>query len=436
MRRVLLAIAIVCGTATSAHAVSPIQPGNRPTPLPGVENGKVPASMLTHASAECVAVREAAPSIRFLFLLAQANGVSLDGHSCYRTLQGQINSRTNATANGNAACASALSTGPGGVVVGTSMHGWGKAADLNEAGEGLDFHFTAYTFMKAAAASVGWNHPGWAEPGGSSCPEPWHWEWVGDGGRQGLDTIRADTVAILPTRTTGGYWTVTGLGAVNARGNATSYGEASSIPIAWIMVSAQATPTAKGYWLVGGDGGVFSYGDAAFHGSTGGMPLNQPVLGMAPTPGAKGYWLVASDGGVFSFGNAKFYGSTGSISLFRPVVGMAAMPNGKGYWLAASDGGVFAYGDAEFKGSMGGTALAQPVLSIAATPSGKGYWLMAADGGIFNYGDAKFFGSGVGSAGDSPFVDIAATRSGKGYWLVRANGEVFAFGDAEHEGNG
>jgi len=435
MRRIALAIGIVVAAASPAHAISPIQPENRPRPLAGVANGEVPSSMLIQVTPTCVAAREAAPSLHRLFFQARAAGVSLDARECYRPLAGQIRARRNATANGNPACAASLATNAQGQIVGTSMHGWGKAADMTDAGRTLTFSSHGYRFLVGAAAAVGWNHPGWAKPGGSSCPEPWHWEWVGDGGRQNLDPIRADAVALVPAPNDTGYLTVTGLGAVNARGAATDRGSMAAVPLAWVVVGAHGTPTRNGYWLVGGDGGVFSFGDATFHGSTGGMRLNASVLGMATTRTGNGYWLFAWDGGVFTFGDARFFGSTGNLALVRPVVDMAASPIGNGYWLAAADGGIFTFGDARFFGSMGGAPLNQPVVAMAASPTGNGYWLLAYDGGVFTFGDAVFAGSGATLGGTSPFVDIVPTSSGRGYWLLRADGTVVAFGDAPHHGD-
>ena len=432
MRRMwtaVFAIGVVLALGVPAYGASPIQPGNRPRPIQGVENGKVPSSMLVQITPTCRAVREAGPSLYRLFALARASGVTLDARECYRPLTGQIDARRNATANGNAACAASLSTGPGGQVVGTSMHGWGKAADMTDAGRTLTFNLGGYHFLKSAAAALGWNHPGWAEPGGSSCPEPWHWEWVGDGGRDGHDVVRGDSVALFPSASGDGYTTVTGLGAVQVHGDAVDRGSVAALPIAWVVVSARATPSRAGYWMVAADGGVFSFGNAGFYGSTGAMKLNSPVLGMASTASGAGYWLVASDGGVFSFGDARFFGSTGAMRLAKPVVAMAATPSGNGYWLAASDGGIFTFGDAQFFGSTGALRLASPVIGMAATPSGHGYWLFAADGGVFTFGDARFFGSGAGG-GASPVVDMAVTPSGLGYWLLRADGSVQAFGDA------
>jgi LAS superfamily LD-carboxypeptidase LdcB len=60
-------------------------------------------------------------------------------------------------------------------VPGTSVHGWGRAVDLQDSNGKLTFDSPAYRWLKANAWRWGFVHPAWAEPGGSS-PEPWHWE--------------------------------------------------------------------------------------------------------------------------------------------------------------------------------------------------------------------------------------------------------------------
>jgi LAS superfamily LD-carboxypeptidase LdcB len=59
---------------------------------------------------------------------------------------------------------------------GTSNHGWGKAVDIGgccgiNTGTG-----PAFDWLTANAGRYGWNHPAWAQPGGSK-PEPWHWAY-------------------------------------------------------------------------------------------------------------------------------------------------------------------------------------------------------------------------------------------------------------------
>lgn len=172
------------------------------------------------------------------------------------------------------------------------------------------------------------------------------------------------------------YWVLeaglSGLGSVQAFGDAVNYGDETTIAHGsahvGIPVAMVATRDGKGYWIVDSDGGVFSFGDAVFHGSMGGRPLNAPVAGAAVAPDGNGYWLVAGDGGVFSFGSALFEGSMANRTLAEPAVGISVKTTGTGYRLAAADGGVFAFGGAPYLGSMAGHHLSQPVFGIASEP--------------------------------------------------------------------
>jgi hypothetical protein len=312
---------------------------------------------------------------------ARADGVALRPGDCYRPAGEQSAAKSNACGKGNCACAAGT---------GTSMHGWGEAVDFRDAGGSLTFTASGYRWLKGNGARFGWNHARWSEPGGSACPEAWHWEWVGDGGRMQLDTIRADVVGILACPG-GGYRVVTGLGAMAARGGATDAGSAGAAPLAWLVKGGAATPSGRGYWLVASDGGIFSFGDAGFFGSLGALRLNRPIVGMAATPSGRGYWLVASDGGIFSFGDAGFFGSQGGSSTGGQVVAMAASPTGRGYWLASAAGDVRAFGDASPAGALTSPPNL-PIVGMAPTQSGTGYWLTAADGSVFAFGDAVYHG--------------------------------------------
>ena len=225
-----------------------------------------------------------------------------------------------------------------------------------------------------------------------------------------------------------GYWILNAYtGAITPYGDAASYGDrtASNIGGADLWPTSVAlAPTAdgKGYWILNvglsGFGTVQAFGDATSFGdqSTLALPggLNGVPVGLVATPDALGYWIVDSDGGVFAFGDATFAGSMGDKSLNAPVVGMARTTDGGGYWLAAADGGVFAFGDAVFGGSMGGTDLNAPVIGIAAEPFGGGYWLAATDGGVFALGGAPFLGSMAGQMLNQPIYGISTAAGGPG----------------------
>lgn len=389
----LVAVVAVLVPAPASAGESPIHPDNKPTPVEGHENGRLPPELLINVAPGCEAHRDAAPSLGLLMAMARHEAVALGTRECYRPIDEQVAVRQQWTSRGNSACAAPVKRDADGRAVGTSNHGWGKAGDFSDARGSLTFSSDGYALLKRHAGRVGWNHPGWAEPGGSACPEAWHWEWVGDGGTMGADPIRADVVAGIP-RSDAGYSGVTGLGALAHRGAAVDHGDASEVPLSWLVVDASPMPAAAGdgYWLVASDGGVFSYGDARFHGSLGDVDLQRPVVGMAATPTGRGYWLVASDGGVFAFGDAIYHGSLGGAPPSRPVVTVAATPDGGGYWLAGDDGAVHAFGSADDFGSMAGQPLALPVVDVATTRAGDGYWLVAADGGVFAFGGARYLG--------------------------------------------
>jgi hypothetical protein len=416
--------------------ISPIQPDNRPSVVAGDTNGMMPARDLVGVARNCLAARAAAPSLGLLLATARDEGVVLHTEQCYRPLSDQVTVKQRWSAAGHSACAAPVLTTSSGKPKGTSMHGWGKAADLSDAGGTVRFGSPGYEFLTAQAARFGWNHPAWARPGGSTCPEAWHWEWVGDGGILHDSPIRADVVTLLPTWDGLGYSIVTGLGAVLPHGDSTDRGSLARSRLAWLVVGASRTPSGGGYWLVGLDGSVHAFGDAPNFGSTASHPPAQPVVGMASANGA-GYWLATTDGQVFGFGAATTYGSPAAsgLSLARPIVAIAATPDGRGYWLAGSDGKVFAYGDAAFYGGMSRRSLKAPVVSVAATPDGRGYWLTGADGSVHAFGDARSFGSIPHRiALREPVMAMAATPDGEGYWLVAADGSVFAFGDASLHG--
>ena len=353
-------------------------------------------------------------------------------HGRHRPLSGQVSVRQKWSSAGKSACAAPVVTSPSGKPVGTSMHGWGKAADFSDVTGTMTFDSPGYRFLLAQAARFGWNHPAWARPGGSVCPEAWHWEWVGDGGIQHASSIPADVVTLLPTSDGLGYSIVTGLGGVRPHGDATDHGTRTDPTLAWLVVGAARTPDGGGYWFVCGDGSVRAFGDARSFGPTSPPPF-QPVVGIAPSADGAGYWLATADGHVFSFGAARSYGSPASsgASLARPIVAIVATADGRGYWLAGADGKVFAYGDAATYLRAAGRPLPAPVVSMAATSDGRGYWLVNANGTVHTFGDARSFGSIPRRiALRQPVTVIAPTGDSGGYWLVAADGSIFAFGNA------
>ena len=131
----------------------------------GYQNGRIPASALcpvTSAPAlqlECGAAT-AFDQLNTAFKAQFGQNIGItDG---YRSYDEQVQCRLEK---------GSLCANPG-----TSNHGWGKAVDIGGccgintgAGPALDW-------LTANASRYGWNHPAWAQAGGSK-PEPWHWEF-------------------------------------------------------------------------------------------------------------------------------------------------------------------------------------------------------------------------------------------------------------------
>lgn len=414
-------------TLAPTSTLTAIKPRNTPTGIPGATNGQLDPSLLISVAPDCLAFRPAASGLSRLFWLAQASGVSLGANICYRPVSQQTADRTSACTSGNCACAAKG---------GTSMHGWGEAADLKDANGSVNtFTSPTYAWLVQVAARFGWNHPGWAVPGGSPCPEPWHWEWVGDGGTLHAAPIKADVATMVPTPAGSGYRLVTGLGSVAGRGAAQATASPADPNLDRLVVAGAEVPGGTGYWLATAGGTVLSEGGAPTLGSI--VPALAPtsttaITAMAATPSGRGYWLLADDGQLFAFGDAAPL--VAHLPPGRDYVGVAPTASGKGLWLAASDGHVTALGDAPSLGSAGVDAARDPIVAMAGSPSGKGYLLASAAGKVLAFGDAVWAGSAP-SGLTEPVVSISPTPTGHGYWLVTAAGSVYALGDAGYFGN-
>ena len=174
--------------------------------MPGVQNGFLPDYVLTPVTPTCRAENHVAPDLTRLLNAAAAAGVRLTAEECYRDYAGQVYWRNYYCSIG--ACQLAA-------VPGTSMHGWGKAIDFGDGTDNFSFSSPAYRWLKANAARYNINHPGWAEPGSDSS-EPWHWEWVGDGGTLFGRIYHATASAGEVARNADGRLEVFGVGPDNA----------------------------------------------------------------------------------------------------------------------------------------------------------------------------------------------------------------------------
>src|SRR5258708_35268830 len=118
----------------SADQVSPINPNNRPTGLAGAVNGVVPSSRLVNVAPNCVAAREAGPSLARIFAMAREINLALGAEQCYRPLSDEAKFANQANQPGNnPACVATVGTSASGTPIGRSYHRRGKAAHLTDA---------------------------------------------------------------------------------------------------------------------------------------------------------------------------------------------------------------------------------------------------------------------------------------------------------------
>jgi hypothetical protein len=172
----LVASALAVSGCQAASGVSPINPANRPTPVAGYTNGKLPMSQLYVVNSNCTLYRSAVGSYNAMVAAARRAGVTLAAEGCYRNYAGQVYQR-------KYWCKLKLCSNA--ATPGFSNHGWGKAADLRDAKGTLSGTSAGYRWLVVHAGAYGWNHPGGVN-------EAWHWEWVGDGGTMHGSTVRAD----------------------------------------------------------------------------------------------------------------------------------------------------------------------------------------------------------------------------------------------------
>ena len=92
----------------------------------------MPARDLVGVAPNCLAARAAAPSLGLLLATARNEGVVLHTEQCYRPLSDQVTVKQRWSAAGHSSCAAPVLTTSSGKPKGTSMHGWGKAADLSD----------------------------------------------------------------------------------------------------------------------------------------------------------------------------------------------------------------------------------------------------------------------------------------------------------------
>lgn len=165
--------ALVVVLALLGASCKQLHEDNRAQPIFGARNGQLPAQWLVPATTGCTVYWEAAASLRELIANAARDGITITPVSCYRDYAGQVAARESWCARGQCHMAA---------VPGTSNHGWGKAIDLRDGAGPMTYDSAGYKWLLEKAGFYGWLHPKVMKADGP-VPEPWHWEWVGDGGK-------------------------------------------------------------------------------------------------------------------------------------------------------------------------------------------------------------------------------------------------------------
>lgn len=111
----------------------------------------------------------AAKNLGVLYEFAKSEGAEFFVSGTYRSYEEQVKVK---------AAKPTLAATPG-----RSIHGWGRAMDIGVVEDGkqraITYDSPTYQWMLNNAPKYGWVNPPWAVQGGSSKPEPWHWEYVG-----------------------------------------------------------------------------------------------------------------------------------------------------------------------------------------------------------------------------------------------------------------
>ena len=141
-----LLVALVAALLVTAAPVDAQEP----------RNGELPDQLL-HPVGGVRLAADAAQALRSLLELAETQQVPVIVTDGYRTFDAQVDLKRRKPL---------LAATPG-----TSMHGWGRAIDV-------DLARTDMAWFHQHAPRFGWELPRWARPEGSK-PEPWHWEYVG-----------------------------------------------------------------------------------------------------------------------------------------------------------------------------------------------------------------------------------------------------------------
>jgi hypothetical protein len=126
----------------------------------GFANGRIPAEAMTPIGGPHRLERQAAAAFLQMRVAARGDGLNVSLTDSYRSYDAQVQLR--------------LSKGDlvATATPGTSVHGWGKAIDIDLRNPALR------SWLQRNAVRFGWVNPAWAKRAGKSF-EPWHYEFYG-----------------------------------------------------------------------------------------------------------------------------------------------------------------------------------------------------------------------------------------------------------------
>jgi hypothetical protein len=127
----------------------------------GYLNGLIPTSAMTPIGDGHTLQADASRAFLAMREAAQAEGVDIPLTDSYRSLAAQVELRQR---KGNVVATA---------TPGTSVHGWGRAIDIN-----LLANPAVRPWLAANSERFGWVNPAWARRPGKSF-EPWHYEFYG-----------------------------------------------------------------------------------------------------------------------------------------------------------------------------------------------------------------------------------------------------------------
>ncbi len=183
-----------------------------------------------------------------------------------------------------------------------------------------------------------------------------------------------------------------------------------------------------GFWVMSGNGAVHAYEGAPAYGSP--RFPGDYARDIAVMPDGNGYVILDALGGVHRYGSALFTlsGVGGPWFGFDIARSIAVTSDGKGFGVLDGFGGYHRYGDAPVVKNLPYWRGWDIARSIAFRPGG-GLYMLDGFGGVWARGGASSYGAAY--FGWNIARDITAWPDGKGYAVLDGFGGLHRFGSAK-----